>query len=797
MLRALLRHPGSSLAAAAIVATGSGAVVAMFSIYAAAILHPMDIESPEGLVSVIAVNPKVNTVPTALSWIRFDNSLRHAQSFSHIAAWDFDSASLTIPGQPPAQLSALRVSSDFFPALGVVPAVGRVFTPDDDRPNGPAVCLLSHELWVTRFGSRPLIGETIELNGRPVEVIGVLPPRVTAPWTSQELFLPRLFETSTMAPDNIRNGSSYLAVLARLKPGYSIGQAQAELDGLAAAYASEFAGRLDAANHTRVQPFVESLVSSQRQSLLVLLAAVGAVLLVACANASTLFLGRLLARQREIAVRRALGASRARIVWQLLAESLTLSTVAGAAGLGIAWALLRSVDVWLGASLAQGAAPALDVEAFGLASLVVLASAVFVGLAPALYVTRPAAAPLVTFARGESSSASGRRLRSLLVLSEVALSCVLLIGAALLIASFVRLQRASPGFETQGVASGYITLPPERYGSPDRQAAFAIGAVERLRAEPGVRNAAAIFGLPLGQEFSFHQYVIGGRPIPPPSERERAGIRMVTEGYFDVMQIRLQRGRVFTEHDRAGAPLVCVINASLARRMFDGNPIGQTIRRGRDADLNYEIVGIVDDVHTYGLRRPPVDEVYYPLRQLPWAQLAIVARSDGDPALLRRTMEGAVASVDPGQPVAGFATMEQRLDRSWGAERAMASTALAFAAIGLLLALVGVYAVLAQSVASRTAEIGVRVALGADRGQIVRLILSNGMTIVGVGIAIGVLAAMLGGGYLSAQLYAVDSRDPWIIAGTAGLFATVALAACLAPSWQAARLDPVHALRRI
>jgi putative ABC transport system permease protein len=796
MFRAIQRNPASYVTASVTIATGIGAVVAMFSIFSAVVLHPMDVERPEQLVSIQATNPRITNVPTSLSWIRFDNSLRHARSFSHIAAWDYDSVALSTGDAAPEELNVLRVSSDFFSVLGIAPTVGRAFLPSDDVPNGPDVCVLSHELWVTRFGKSQMIGRTISLNGRPVEVVGILPPQFTAPWTNQQLFLPRLFETSTMLPENIQGGSSYLAVIGRLRPDVTLDQAQSELNGLASEYSSRFAGRTDAANRTAVTPFVETLVGNWRQTMLILLSAVAAVLLVACANASTLFLGRLLARQRETAVRRALGASRARIIWQFLLESLALSSIAGVAGLAIAWGLVQAVAVFLGSALPQADGVSLDATALFVALLVVGVAAVLVGVIPAWYVTRPVMTPLLTFARGDVATPSGSRVRAALVLSEVALSCMLLIGAALLVTSLIRLQQDDPGFDLAGIAAGNVTLPQGRYPDGDRQALFVTTVVDRLKASAGVREGAAVFGLPLGTGFSWHQYVVAGQPIPPPSERQRAGIRLVTEGYFELMGIRLKAGRLFNDRDRAGAPNVCLINESLAKR-FGGNPLGQAILRGRNADLRYEIVGVVQDVRSYGLQQPAVDEVYYPLRQLPWPQFSLVARTDDDPLTLRRAVENAIGQVDPALPFTGFASMQQLFEQSAGSERSMALITLVFATIAMFMALVGLYAVLAQSVASRTTDIGIRIALGADRGRVIRLILQSGMTIVALGIGLGMIAAVLGARYLTTQLYAVDARDPVIFCGVAAAFGAVALLACLAPSWRAAKLDPIDALRKV
>jgi putative ABC transport system permease protein len=321
--------------------------------------------------------------------------------------------------------------------------------------------------------------------------------------------------------------------------------------------------------------------------------------------------------------------------------------------------------------------------------------------------------------------------------------------------------------------------------------------VEQVKSSPGVRTAAAVFGLPLGGGFSFHQYVVAGQAIPPPSERPRAGIRLVSEDYFDLMGVRLKAGRVFTDRDRAGAPMVCMVNESMARRVFNGQPLGQSILRGRDANLRYEIVGVVEDILTYGVRRPAVDEVFYPLRQLPWPNFAIVARTGGDPAAARRLMETVVSRHDPALPLVGFSTMQQLFAQSTGSERTLASITVAFAAIAVLMAIVGLYAVLAQGVASRRTEIGVRVALGADRRRIVGLVLQGGMTIAIAGIGVGLAVAVAGARYVAAQLHEVNPRDPLVYLGVAVAFAFVAMLACLVPSWRAARLDPIAALRRI
>ncbi|HET9370530.1 MAG TPA: ABC transporter permease [Vicinamibacterales bacterium] len=793
--RRLRQSPTSSLITVVTVSIGIGAAVSMFSVFDAVVLTPMSIERPHEVVGIGAVNPKVRNVPTALSWVRFDNSLRQARSFVHIAAYDNDSATVVAAGAAAEQLPIYRVSAGFFPALGVRPQAGRLFTDADDQAHGPAVCVLSHEFWQSRFAGEAVVGRTMTLAGRTTEIIGVLPPRLTPPWTEIPIFVPRVFESSTVRADNVQNGASFLAVLGRLRSDVTIEQAQHELDSLGAEYAQRFAGRMDAANSTRAIPFVQTLIGNRRQTLIILLVAVGAVLLVSCTNASALFLGRLMARHRETAICQALGASRWRIVRDCLFESLGLSLAAALAGLAVAWALLRLAASWFGPSLPSGTSFEIDARVLAVTLAVMLVSALIVGLVPALYVSRPARTPLLGFSRDGATGPVGRRLRSALVFAEVTLSCMLLVGAALLAQSLTRLQRASPGFDARSTAAGLISLPAEKYPTSERQAAFVVEAVDRLKRAPNVLDAAAVFGLPLGDEFTFHQYVVAGRPIPPPSERERAGIRLVTEGYFKLMGIRLKSGRLFTELDREGATLVCIINESLARRMFDGDPIGQSVLRGRDADLRYEIIGVVEDVRTYGLRQDAVDEIFYPIRQLPWPHFALIAKSDGDPIALRRPMEQAVSAVDSTQPLARFATMGQRLDATWGTERAMAGLTTLFAAVAVFMSVIGLYAALAHTVAARTVEIGLRMALGSDRLGVIRLILLRGLLPAGAGIVCGLFGAALSARYLASELYAVSPIDPFVYTGVAVIFLAVAAGACLVPSWRASRLDPLTVLK--
>ena len=792
-MRQFQRSPGFTMTAILTLAVGIAAMVAMFSTYSRAVLNPVTLSEPETLISIYSANYKTSFVPPTLSWPRFESLRGGTSVFSQLGAYSPDSVNLSGMGDtPPEQLRALRISGNFLGAIRVVPFRGRLFTPEDDARNGPAVCILSWELAQSRFGGPGAVGSNIQLNGKPTEVVGVVGP-MSPPWSDRQIFLPRVFEDSGIPPQSIATGATYLEVVGRLRPGTAVRDAETQVRAVSRDYSSRFQGRSDAANELQVRPFLETVVGKRRGVFVALLGAVVLVLLVSCANTSALFLSRLASREREIAVRQALGAGRTRIVAGLLRESLELALAAGALGIAVAELMLRVAQATFSAELPAGLNLEMSSGAAGVAIVTVLLCAVLVGLIPALHVTRRStSSPLLAFARGASEGAAARRFRAILVIVEVALSVFLLIGAGLLIASLNRLQRTSPGFEPAGVAAAFANLPAERYATPERQAAFFLDVIERLRNQPQVTGAAVVFGLPFHDDNFASTYAISGRPIPPPPERARAGLRMVSEDYFQVMRMRILAGRRFAITDRAGAPGVCIVNESLARRQFPGrSPLGQVIRRGREADQRFEIVGIVADVKTNGLRSATPDEIFYPFRQLQRANAAIVARTNGDPARLRPIFESTVSAVDSEQPLSRFAPMEERLAGTLGGERALASLTGAFAFLALALASVGLYAVLAQNVAARTVEIGIRLAIGAEPVAVVRLVLRQGMRLAVIGIAAGLISAVVAARILAAQLFEVSPRDPLVYVSVSAIFGAVATLASLAPALRASRVDPL------
>ena len=801
-VRALAKSPGFSLVAVLTIAVGIGANTALFSVYDRLVLNPVTIPEPSSLVAIWTNNPQLNFNAPAISWPRYEELRDQARSFESIGISAFDNFTLTGNGEP-EQLNGLRASASFLPTLRILPAAGRNFAAEEDVPNGPAVCIISHELWQTRFGGRAtVVGETITLNGQPWQVVGIMPPRLSPPFNQVQVFAPRVFEVGGLTAVQVQNGAGYAQPIARLKRGVSLKQAASELEAIGQASKARFPTRLDANNTTLPLLFVAALVGNLEPTFYTLIGGVSFVLLIACANVASLFLGRLTARQKEIAVRQAIGASRWRLIKQFLVESFVFSSVAGGLGLILAMWAVSAVQSIVASQLPPNTVITLNWRALAFTAGATVLTAFLVGLAPALQASRAQLVEVLKDSARGSSSARGRRFRAALIVGEVALSVVLLVGSALLMVSFLQLQRTPPGFEPRGAASAFVGVPTTRYATPAQQAEFFAEVVERLRAQPGVADAAAGIGLPVSGFNPRFPYSVRGRPILPLPQRPLANLGIVSDEYFRVMRITLVAGRSFTPADREGAQGVCVVNESLARRLFPGeSALGHQILRGRDADVAAEIVGVIRDVKTNGLNVPAPDEVYYPMRQMGRPGMAVVARvsstgtTGSDAASLQGAIRAAVASVDRNQPISFFATLETNIAQSLGAQRIVASLTTVFAALALALSAVGLYSVLAYAVSQRRAEIGIRMALGAKRAQVVRLVMQGGLQLVAAGLVLGLAGAAGAARLIRTLLFNIQPLDPLVYGGVAVLFTVVAALACLLPSLGASRIDPLVALR--
>ena len=795
-VRPLLQQPSFTMVAVLTIAIGIGANAALFSVYDQLVLNPISAPDPASLVAVVTRNTQLNVVVPNISWPRYVEVKAHAPAFASIGIAAFDSLTLTGQGEPLA-LNAQRIDASLLPTLGVLPAKGRNFTADEDVPNGPAVCIISHELWQTVFGGRDsIVGEIITLNGQPWQVIGILPPRMTAPFRQVQVFAPRVFEVGGLTRAQVDIGSVYAQAIGRLAPGATIAQASEQLAAISRNYREQFGSKLDATAPSEAQGFVDQLVGAIQPTFLTLLGAVAFVLLIACANVAALFLGRLNARHKEIAVRQSLGASRIQILAQFVTESAVFSAIGGALGLLVAMWALQAMQSTLAPQLPPNTILTLNLRAVGFAALASLVSAVLIGLAPAWNASRPnVVAALKEGARGSTSR--GGRLRAALIVGEVALSVVLLVGSALLLLSFMKLQQTAPGFDAGGVATATISAPPVRYGTPVQQADFFARVVDALKSNPQVSDAAVAIGLPLSGFQPRAPYQYEGQPVLPLAQRPFAQLCIVSEDYFRLLRIPFVEGRAFSDADRQGAPFVAIINESLARRIFPGqSALGKTLLRGANSEIKSVIVGVIRDVKSLGLNVPAPDEMYFSVRQLPRPTIAVVARTSGDPAALQSIIRSAVASVDKDQPITFFATLDSNVANSLGTQRLVALLTTIFAGIALVLSAVGLYSVLAYAVSQRVPEIGIRMALGAHPGQVIGMVMRSGARLVAAGLIAGVAGAAAVARLIQSLLFNVAPMDPWIYLGVIALFSTVAALASLLPSWRASKIDPVVALQQ-
>jgi len=798
-VRLLRRSPGFTAVAVTALALGIGANTAIFSVVDGVLLRPLPFPDSGRIVAVQPLQTQPAPSAAAGSYPDFFDWRAQSRSFSAMASRRGHGVTLTSL-TPAVHLRGQMVSADFFSVLQAAPALGRGFVEDDDKP-GARVVVLSHALWQSRFGSDPsIVGRAIGLDGRDHSVIGVMPAGFQFPvdeasadfWTS-------------MAPDaegdrpwTSNRSLHVLDVVARLKPGVSLETARAEMNGIAARLARQYPDSNRDRGQARVLPELERVVGDVRTPLLVLLAAVGCVLLIACVNVANLLLARATARHRELALRAALGAGRVRVLRQLLTESLILALAGGAAGLLLAAAGRRALLALSPDRVPRLEQIGLDPRVLVFTSGVALLTGVLFGIAPALRLSRvDLAEALKEGGRGADGGPGHNRFRGMLVVGQTATAVVLLTGAGLLLASFQRLRNVDPGFLAAGVLTFDTSLPESRYPE-DRQRRFYDDLVASVRSRPDVRAASAIFPLPLGDSHVGISFEIAGRPVAPADE-PTADYRQVGPGYFETMRIPLLAGRDFTERDDAQGPPVVIVNQALARAFFPGeNAVGRRIKPGvaRDGEARMrEIVGVVGNVRALGLAAAASPEFYVPYAQLSIADMTVVARVDGETSPLAADVRRLVTSLDPGVPVFHVRTLPDYVLASLQQPRFNALLLSVFAGVALLLTGVGLYGVLAYAVAVRTREIVIRLALGARRADILAMIVRRGLSLALAGVAIGLAAALAVTRALRGLLYEIAPSDPAIFLGAAAVLATVALLASGIPAWRAARIDPMKALR--
>jgi putative ABC transport system permease protein len=789
-LRQLVRAPGFTAIAVLTMGLGIGACVAIFSVVDAVLLRPLPFAEPDRLVAVQEVNVpswpagSILTAPGKyLDW------REQSTSFESLAATRVDSFNLTGAGDP-VRVSVGRLTANALSTLRVRPALGRAFLAEEDAPGREQVALLSHGFWVGRMGGRAdVLGQTVQLDGRPFTVVGVMPAgfQLDGPL---DLFTPMAFPAA--ARDN--RVAHTIDVVGRLKAGVTLAQAKSEMALLATRLDQQRPGRAGVWG-AEVRPMLEARVGEVRRLLLSLAGAVGFLLLIACANVANLLLARATARVREIAVRAALGAGRGRIVRQLLTESVLLALGGGALGVLVAEASTGALLALAPEILPRAQEIAIDVRAAGVSCGLALLTGVLFGLAPALTATRLRLdEALREAARGHSEGRRGGRLRGTLVVAEVAIALVLLVGAGLIMRSFVRLQAVDPGFRPQGALAFSLTLPQGKYPTGTHAGAFVDQAVARMAASPGVEAAAATWAVPFSTPRAPRLFLEIGGWAAPPGGLPHTAYYPVTPDYFRAMGIPVHRGRVFERQDGASTAPVAIVNETLARRFFPGeDPIGKRLSVSNGPQTWREIVGVVADVRHGNLAAEVLPQVYEPLAQRPRGILTFVVR--GDLASATAAARAAVRSIDGDLPLASLRPLSDFVAESVARQRFAMLLLAVFSAAALLLAAVGIYGVMAYSVSRRTNEIGIRVALGARAGHVLQLVLSQGGRLVALGLAAGVAGALALTRFLDKLLFEVTATDPSTFAAMVVLLAVVAALACLLPARRAARVDPMLALR--
>jgi putative ABC transport system permease protein len=802
-LRQFRKSPGFTAVAVATLALGIGANTAIFSVVNGVLLRPLAFKDADRLVRVWHVPPPKSFpgMPTfSVSAANYLDWERQNQVFTGMAIYSFHGFTFTGTNKP-EQVDACAASSGFFSTLGIPPLLGRVFAPDEDQPGRSNVVVLSHRLWQEHFGSNPaIVGQNIQLDGQSYLVAGVMPATFQFPEFAQ-MWTPIAW---TDKEKSVR-GEHHSVVIARLKPGIDVTQAQAEMNTISSRLEQQYPEDNKGWGAV-VVPLHDDLVSDVRPALLLLLGAVAFVLLIASVNVANLALARTLSRRKEIAIRTALGASSAHVLRQILTECVVLALAGGAVGLTFANAGVRLIMAFLADKLPHSMEVGMDAKVLAFTAVISVASGILAGILPALRLTRGNVSQSLKAGLGHTDAdSSGHRTRSILVVSEVALSLMLLVGAGLMIRSFQKLHRVNPGFDSRNVLTMTAMVSRAKFPTPAQQVSFFEQVLERVRTLPGVESAGVVDDIPLDNGGSHQPVAIEGRPILPMSEQPEVDVRLTSAGYMSALHIPVVRGRDFNDTDIAGRPAVILISESMARRFWPGEEaLGKRLTLTFTPGAVREVVGVVGDVKLDGLDQTrPSATLYVPLDQVStpatgeWSSfpMTLVVRSASAPTGLVSAVSNVVHDVDREMPVRDILTMEDLVANSVTQQRFNMLLLGAFAGLAVLLAAVGIYSVLSYSVKRSVREIGIRLALGARVGDVLRMVVLEGMKPTLLGVVVGTVGALALGRALSSLIYEVKPTDPLTFLAVTALLAAIALLATIIPAYRAAKVDPMVALR--
>src|SRR5712692_9122684 len=799
-IRSLLKHPGFTAIAVITLAVGIGANTAIFSVINAVLLRPLPYREPDRLVTIWEESPERGMYQMPVSFANLRDWVDQNHTFEQISAYTFTNLNLSGTGEP-ARLGAVRSSANLFSLVGAAPLLGRTFLPEEDKQGANRVVILGHALWQSRFGSdRGIVGKSLTLNNQSYTVVGVMSSKFQFPvgfgYMGKVLNEPiDLYVPIAATSKEAGRGNYSFFAIGRLKPGVPIDQARAEMTTIERRLEQQYPDGNTGIGISLV-PTQEQTVKEIRPALLVLLGAVAFLLLIACANIANLLLARAASRKKEIAIRTALGASRLRVLRLLLTESLMLSLAGGCLGLLLAaWGTAALM------ALAPDNIPRInevgvDVRVFGFTLAVSLVTGIVFGLVPALHAAKPDLnEALKEGSRGSMASAAGKRTRNVLVAIEVALSVVLLIGAGLMIKSFLRLQQMNLGFNPDNILAVSLTLSNSKYPEERQQAAIVQEELERLQSLTGEKSVGATTGLPLTMNLNGSDFRIEGHPEPEAGKEMIINTRSVSPGYFQTLAIPLPKGRDFSDRDKSDAPKAAIINQDLARIYFPNeDPIGKRITFD-DGGSWISIVGVIGDVKQLGLDSSAKPEVYFPYLQAAAPSMSLVIRTASNPLSLTAAVKNQIQLIDKDLPIDEAKTMRQLLAESASGRRFNMLLLTVFALVALVLAVVGIYGVMSYTVTQRTHEIGIRVAIGAQPSDVFRIVIGQGMTLAMIGVAFGLVGAFGLTRLMTTMLFGVEPTDPATFVSIPVLLTGVALLACYIPGRRATKVDPAVSLR--